>query len=148
VAALMAAFTVAHCVRQRSFRPGIFVTGVCLTNVALTVVTKTVVGRPDPHGLLATDYGGSFPSGHMTSVFVCFGLAVLLARSSAGRWVWLVPALAGGLMGTALLLQAAHWLTDLVGGGLLAICVLAVATASGWSRWLHGQFGKDLGGKQ
>ena len=137
-AGALAAFTLACSVKRRSLRPVIFVGGVGLMTVTLTVATKTAVGRPDPHGLLTNTYGGSFPSGHMTTVMVCLGLALLIARPAAGRWIWCVPALGGSLMGASLLLQATHWFTDIVGGGLLATGLLAFATASGLSRWSHG----------
>jgi membrane-associated phospholipid phosphatase len=136
VAGLLAAFTGAWCVKCRSLRPAAFVSAVCLAAVALTVAVKIIMGRPDPHGLLGSD-GGSFPSGHVIVVMVGVGLAVLIGRPSAGRWVMIIAALAGGLMGVCLLLQAAHWLTDLVGGSLLAVVVLSVAAASRWSDWLH-----------
>jgi hypothetical protein len=35
-----------------------------------------------------------------------------------------------------------------LGGGLVATSVLAVATAPGWSRWSHAQIENDQGGKQ
>jgi membrane-associated phospholipid phosphatase len=135
VAGLLAAFTGACCVKRRSLRPAAFVGSVCLATVALTVAAKIIIGRLDPHGLLGSN-GGSFPSGHVIAVMVSVGLAVLIARPHAGRWVLIIAALAGGLMGVCLLLQAAHWLTDLVGGGLLAVLVLCVAAASSWSRRL------------
>ena len=142
LAGLLAAFTVACCLGRRSGRPAAFVGGVCLATVALTVATKTAVGHPDPHGLLGTN-GGSFPSGHMIAVIVCLGLPVLVAQPRPSRWLWLLPALGGGLMGACLLLQAAHWATDVVGGGLLGIGVLAVTTASGWTRWSHTRLEND-----
>jgi membrane-associated phospholipid phosphatase len=139
---LLAAFTVAYCVRRRSLRPAAFVGGACLVTVALTVATKTAVGYPDPHGSLGAN-GGSFPSGHMTAVIVCLGLPVLVAQQRPSRWLWLLPALGGGLMGACLLLQAAHWATDVVGGGLLGMGVLAVTTASGWTSWSHTRLEND-----
>ena len=138
LALLLAAVTAASCVRRRSLRPATFVGGVSLVTVALTVASQTAVSRPDPHGSLPNSYGGSFPSGHTVAAVVCLGLAVLVALPRAGGWIWLIPALGGSLMGASLLLQAAHWSTDVVGGGLLATGVLAVATASGWTRWSHG----------
>jgi membrane-associated phospholipid phosphatase len=129
VAALLVAFTAVCCVKGRSLRPAAFVGIVSVVTVALTVMTKIAVGRPDPHGLIGST-GGSFPSGHMITLMVSLGLAVLLAWPRAGRWIWLVPALGGGLMGVCLLLQAAHWFTDIVGGILLAVVVLYVTTAS------------------
>jgi membrane-associated phospholipid phosphatase len=137
LAALLAAFTVVCCVRRRSLRPAIFVAGVSMATVALTVATKAAVARPDPHGLIWPD-GGSFPSGHTIAVLVSLGMVVLLAQRPR-PWVWLLVALGGCLMGACLLVQAAHWATDIVGGGLLASTVLAFAAASGWSRWFHGQ---------
>jgi membrane-associated phospholipid phosphatase len=76
----------------------------------------------------------SFPSGHMIGVIVALGIVVMLAQPPVGRWAWLIPALAGGVMGASLLLQAAHWSADIVGGSLLAAGALAIA-ARVWSRW-------------
>jgi undecaprenyl-diphosphatase len=113
-----------------------FVVGVGLATAAVTVGTKIAVGRLNPHGVVGND-GGSFPSGHTTAIVVCIGVCVLMAQQRAGRWVWLIPAFGGAVMGAALLLQAAHWATDIVGGGLLATAVLVIA--SGASRWIHDQ---------
>jgi membrane-associated phospholipid phosphatase len=139
---LLAAFTAAYCVRRRSLRPATFVGCVGLATVALTIAAKTAVGRPDAGGSLGNN-GGSFPSGHVITLMVTLGLAVLVSRPRRGHWVWLIAALGGGLMGVALLLQAVHWLTDLVGGSLLAIVVLCFATASRWSHWLHDKSQND-----
>ena len=97
------------------------------------------MARPDPHGLVVHSNGGSFPSGHTVAVMVCLGVGVLLTHPRAGRWVWLIPAAGGGIVGASMLLQAAHWSTDVLGGALLATGVLAVVIASGWNRWLHQQ---------
>ncbi|MGH8823077.1 MAG: phosphatase PAP2 family protein [Jiangellaceae bacterium] len=144
LAGLLAAFTVAFCVIRRSLRPAMFVGGVWLMTAALTVAAKMAVGRPDTHGTV-DDYGGSFPSGHTISVIVCLGLAVLVAQPRVGRWVWLVPALGGALMGASLLVQAAHWSTDVAGGGLLATGVLAAVSAPGWRRWSQGPLEQQEG---
>jgi membrane-associated phospholipid phosphatase len=138
LAALLAAFTIAYSVKHRSHKPLAFVAGVSLATLAITVATKITVGRLNPHGVLGND-GGSFPSGHTIAVVVCVGLCVLMTQPRASRWIWLIPAFAAGLMGASLLLQAAHWFTDIVGGGLLATAVLAIAIASGGSRWIHDQ---------
>jgi membrane-associated phospholipid phosphatase len=135
-AALLAVFTSAWCVRRRSIRPAVFVGVVAMSTATLTVAVKIAVSRPDPHGLLAND-GGSFPSGHMIGVIVCLGLAALLPLPRTGRWIWFIPALGGALMAVSLLLQAAHWSTDIAGGILLATAVLAAASAPRWRRWLH-----------
>jgi membrane-associated phospholipid phosphatase len=136
LAGLLLALTPAYCVRHRSVRPATVVGGVGLATVALTLATKTAVSRADPHGSLANSHGGSFPSGHTTGVVVGVGLIVMMMmQPRTGRWVWLIPAFGGALMGASLLLQAAHWFTDIVGGGLLATGVLAAA--SGWTDWMH-----------
>ena len=138
LAALLAAFTIAYSVKHRSLKPLAFVAGVCLATVSITVATKITVGRLNPHGVVGND-GGSFPSGHTIAVVVWLGLCVLMTQPHASRWVWLIPAFGAGLMGVSLLLQAAHWFTDIFGGGLLATAVLAIAIASGGSRWIHDQ---------
>jgi membrane-associated phospholipid phosphatase len=136
LAGVLAAFTLAYCIKRRSMRPGAFVGVVYAATVALSVATKWAMGRPDTHGLVANG-GGSFPSGHVISVIVCLGLVALVALPKAGWWIWLIPTGGGSVMGFCLMLQAAHWSTDVVGGALLATAVLAAATSSGWNRWAH-----------
>jgi len=138
LAALLAAFTLAYSVKQRSLKPLAFVAGVGLATVVVSVATKIAVGRLNPHGIMGED-GGSFPSGHTVTIVVCLGLCVLMAQPRTSHWAWLIPAVGAGLMGVSLVLQAAHWLTDVVGGGLLATAVLAIAIASGGSRLIHDQ---------
>jgi membrane-associated phospholipid phosphatase len=142
VLALVAAFTLGYSVKHRSLRPVAFVVGVGLATAAVTVATKIAIGRLNPHGVVGND-GGSFPSGHTIAIIVCLGVCVLLAQPRAGQWVWLIPVSGGAVMGASLLLEAAHWATDIVGGGLLATAVLAIIIASGASRWIHDQVKDD-----
>jgi len=108
--------------------------GVWLVTVALTLAAKMAVGRPDTGGF-TDNLGGSFPSGHTISVIVCFGLAVLVLQPRASWWLWLIPALLGCVMGASLVIQSAHWVTDVLGAGLLATGVLIAVSASGWCQW-------------
>ena len=58
-------------------------------------------GDPDPHGLLGTKADG-LRRVDMIAVIVCLGLPVLVAQPHPSRWIWLFPALGGGLMGACL----------------------------------------------
>jgi undecaprenyl-diphosphatase len=99
-----------------------------------------VVGRPRPQG---PAFG--FPSGHVTAV-AAFGVILLYvatrARVRGGVCTALVAlAIVGPVaVGAARLLLDAHWLSDVVGGGLLGA---SCATAAAWwdashPRALHG----------
>lgn len=123
---LLALVAVVACVRSRSWRPAAYAALLVGVTGALTMVTKVIVGRPDPHQDM-TAVGGSFPSGHTVTVLVCLGGAILLLQELPRWWEWAVVGLVGVAMGLSLLLQAAHWLTDVVGGLLLGLAVLAAA---------------------
>jgi membrane-associated phospholipid phosphatase len=114
---------------RRSWRPALYALLIGFVAGTLALVTKLLLGRPNPHYEM-DGVGGAFPSGHMVSVLVCLGGAVLVLRTGSRWWEWLAVTTVGLCMAVSLLLQAAHWLTDVVGGALLATAVLAAMSLS------------------
>ena len=116
--------------RRRSWRPLAYAALIGACGSVLILASKLLLHRTDPHDDLVT-VGGSFPSGHVALLLVCLGGAVLVLTEHSRWWAWLLVALVELSMALALLFQAAHWLTDVVGGVLLAVPVLLVAST--WS---------------
>jgi membrane-associated phospholipid phosphatase len=113
----------------RSWRPAGFALLVGGLALILTELTKVLVARPDPH-YATLPHSGSFPSGHTVTVFVVLGGTLLMLRPVTHLWQWLIVCAVGGAMGLALLVEGAHWLTDVVGGVLLSAFVLVLASVS------------------
>lgn len=90
-----------------------------------TVVVKLSLHRTDPHHDLSSI--GSFPSGHVTFVLVGLGGMLVASGVRIGWKHWAVVAAATITMGVSLLLQAAHWGSDVLGGVLLGLLVLGAA---------------------
>jgi hypothetical protein len=70
----------------------------------------------------------------MVALVVSLGTIALLVRGVARIWSWLawsLVAVSGSVMVVALLLSATHWLTDVLGGVLVAGAVLC------WARGLR-----------
>ncbi len=133
VVVLLVVVVVATAVRRRSWAPVALVALYGGAAAALTLATKLGYGRTDPHGTLNGD-SGSFPSGHALAVLVCLGLALLVVRPATRWWQWCLVALAGMAMDLALLLEAAHWLTDILGATTIAVGALAAASSSALRR--------------
>jgi undecaprenyl-diphosphatase len=130
-----------QCLRRRTIRPAVLVAAACLVAVALVTVIKLLVANPDPHGGLT--HGGSFPSGHTLAVAGSAGLALLLVRAEPPWPAWALPAGLALVMGSALLVEGAHWGSDVLGGALLATALLAATAATGAPRWA-GQPGRGV----
>ena len=123
-------------VMHRSLRPLLLAGAVGAVTALVVTLLKVWIGRPDVHA--GVSHGGSYPSGHTASLIVCCGLLIMLLRPGRASRLWAAVAAPGAVMGAALVLEGAHWTTDVVGGGLLAVAVLAVATALGADRWAAG----------
>jgi membrane-associated phospholipid phosphatase len=130
VATLLVLAGLAASLRRRSVAPLATAVMVGVVGGLAALATKVALGRPDPSGVRST-LGGSFPSGHVLSVLVCLGGAVLVLSARPPWWTWALVALATAGMGYGLLIQSAHWLTDVTGGVLLGLSVLAAACTRG-----------------
>lgn len=134
--------------RFRPRRTGEFVGIMVLTEIA-TSSLKLLVDRARPLGSDAAEIltSAGFPSGHVTRTAVA--CAFVLTMVSASRRVRICLGLAALgiviLMGLARVASGAHYVTDVLGGALLAASVLSLwqlsrALRSAWST-------QDLGGR-
>ena len=90
---------------------------------------KGAVDRPRPPGSLISTSAAAFPSGHaIASAVTAVGLVLVLAPPGPSRWRWEVRAVAFAVvMALSRVYLRAHWLSDVVVGGLLG-----AALALGW----------------
>jgi undecaprenyl-diphosphatase len=106
----------------------------------IDVVFKAAVDRARPHftNPVAHASGGSFPSGHAftatlgAGVLLLWALPLLSTRGRVAAWIAavLVP-LAVGVSRVAL---GVHWVSDVVGGWVLGVGLLAL-TAAAFESW-------------
>lgn len=129
--ALTLALAITLAVRRRSWRP-FLCTGITLTvGLGVALATKFVFRRPDLTGDIG-GIGGSYPSGHVIAALLSTGCALLM-WSRIRRWLaWAAVGLAGLVVAWALMVQTAHWFTDVLAAFLLGVAVLAVAAKLPW----------------
>ena len=91
------------------------------TSEALIGTSKALFDRPRPLGSLVGTSGASFPSGHAIAAAVtAVGLVVALLPAGHARWKWeRRAALYASVMALSRTYLGAHWLSDVVAGGLL-----------------------------
>jgi undecaprenyl-diphosphatase len=120
--------TVLLAVRRRWLQLAAFVLAVT-TSEALIGVVKAAFGRARPLESLVVTSGASFPSGHATAGAVtAVGLVVVLLPPGKARWAWEFRAATfATVMSLSRTYLGAHWLSDVVAGGLLGTSI-----AVGW----------------
>ncbi|MEU1686118.1 phosphatase PAP2 family protein [Micromonospora sp. NPDC005707] len=108
----------------------------------LGALLKLLVGRhrPDLLDPVARAAGYSFPSGHALNATLAAGVLLLVflpfARHSRA-WrgaLWAAAVLIAVLTGLSRIALGVHWTSDVVGGWLLGVAVVA-ATAAAFSTW-------------
>ena len=92
-----------------------------LTSEILIGTLKAAFGRARPPGSLIGTSGATFPSGHAIAAAVtAVGLVIVLLPPGPSRWRWEVRAiLFAFIMALSRVYLRAHWLSDVVAGGLL-----------------------------
>jgi undecaprenyl-diphosphatase len=100
-----------------------------MTSEVLIGVLKGAFDRARPVGSLIATSGASFPSGHAIAAAVTsVGLVIVLVPAGHTRWRWeMHAAFYASLMALSRTYLGAHWLSDVVAGGLLGSAI-----AIGW----------------
>lgn len=123
---------------------------VVATTAGAVVALKFLVDRGDPTGQ-HTSLGGSFPSGHSAVLLVCVATGAMLVSCPTRWWQRGGCVLLEGILAVAMLAVGLHWLTDIVGGALVAGLVLGVEAVvvgpgGGWShRGRHHRLRRRVG---
>jgi undecaprenyl-diphosphatase len=105
-----------------------------ITSEVLIGSLKAAYDRKRPPGSLISTSGATFPSGHaIAGAVTAVGLVVVLVAPGTARWKWEVRAiLVAFLIALSRVYLSAHWLSDVVAGGLLG-----GALALGWPALLQ-----------
>lgn len=112
--------------RQRSWAPLFLLAALTVPVVLLILGTKAVVDRVDPAGGLIPGRG-AYSSGHSAFILLCSAGVAMLIERPVRWWARLVVAALCILMALSLLWIGLHWLSDIVGGTLIGLAVLALA---------------------
>jgi undecaprenyl-diphosphatase len=114
--------------RRHWLRLAAFVLAVVTSELCIGPL-KAAIDRPRPPGSLIATSAASFPSGHaIASAVTAVGLVLVLAPPGKMRWRWEVRAVIFAVvMALSRVYLRAHWLSDVVVGGLIG-----AALALGW----------------
>jgi membrane-associated phospholipid phosphatase len=117
--------------QARSVLPGAVVIGTVAAAWAAETALKALVDRPSsPAELQLTAATHTFPSGHVTGTGALLGIIAVcigVGRSRIDRALLTVFVLAGVVVvALARLYLGVHWLTDVIGGALLAGCFVSL----------------------
>ena len=130
---LRAAAAALLAVRRRWLQLAAFSLAV-VTSEALIGPLKALYARPRPPDPLMGTSSFSFPSGHaIAGAVTAVGLVLVLLDPGPKRWSWEVrAAVFAVLMAGSRTYLGAHWLSDVVGGGLIG-----TGLAVGWPALLQ-----------
>jgi membrane-associated phospholipid phosphatase len=134
--AVLAATCLVLVARRRSWWTVLFAVVPTGLSVAAAAATKATIGRPDPRGGVSAS-GGAYPSGHMVAVVVCVAVCLLVVSPRVRWWWWAAMSVPCWLMAASLVVTAAHWPSDVLGGGLLGGAVVAGASGLAWRGRAH-----------
>jgi membrane-associated phospholipid phosphatase len=122
--ALLGTVAAVVAVSRRRWTPVAVAGLVTVPTAAVVVATKWVVERADPAGGLVLHHG-AFPSGHAALLLTSAAGVALVIRRPVPPWSRML--VAGVWAGTVLclLVVGTHWFSDVVGGTLVGVAVVA-----------------------
>ncbi|WP_432901223.1 phosphatase PAP2 family protein [Micromonospora matsumotoense] len=127
---------------RRARRLALWVVTTMVVGGALGALLKLLVGRDRPELLdpVARAAGFSFPSGHALNATLAAGVLLLVFlpftrdRPVARVLLWTAAVLLVGVTGLSRVALGVHWVSDVLGGYLLGVAVVA-ATSAAFRTW-------------
>ncbi|MEU5913353.1 phosphatase PAP2 family protein [Micromonospora sp. NPDC047527] len=123
--------------RRGARRLALWVTTTMVVGGSLGPLLKLLVGRDRPELLdpVARAAGYSFPSGHALNATLAAGVLLLVFLPYAGRGVsrvalWVAAVLVTVVTGLSRVALGVHFTSDVIGGWMLGVAVLAATTAA------------------
>jgi undecaprenyl-diphosphatase len=134
---LLALAVIAYLLLGRARRLALWVAATSAVGLGVQAATKLATARQRPRFPDAVDsaHGWAFPSGHVMTATITFGLVVALVvlLGAGGRAVrtavWAVAVVSAAGVAFTRVFLGVHWCTDAVAGWLLGGAVLAVCSA-------------------
>lgn len=119
------------CVRARTALPLVRLAVLAGVTVSIVLALKYGIGRHAPSGVHGPEAFRSYPSGHMATAVVLWGLLYAVVAEHPDRGVsrqvaWLLSWLAPLMVLVGMVLRDYHWVTDLVGAAALCVVLLQV----------------------
>jgi undecaprenyl-diphosphatase len=120
--------------QARSMVPGIVVVGTVGSATLAETALKAVVARPmTPAELQLFTNSHTFPSGHVTGTGALLGIIAVCVGvgTSRAERAWLAGCVVTGVLVVAVarMYLGVHWLTDVIGGALLAGVFVSLGAA-------------------
>lgn len=127
---------------HRARRLALWVVTTMAVGGLLGALLKLLVGRDRPDLLdpVARAAGYAFPSGHALNATLAAGVLLLVflpytrGRAASRVALWVAAVLLAGVTGLSRVALGVHWTSDVLGGWLLGVAVLA-ATSAAFTTW-------------
>jgi membrane-associated phospholipid phosphatase len=139
------------CVRARTALPLARLAVLAGVTVSIVLALKYGIGRHAPSGVHGPEASRSYPSGHMATAVILWGLLYSVVAEHPDHAVsrqvaWLLSWLAPLMVMVGMVLRDYHWVTDLVGAAALCT-VLLQAERLALRHWRGARGGPESAGR-
>ena len=126
---ILTMFIGAYLLYKKHEKDSTFFTILIFFNLGMIAVLKEVIRLARPINMIMNETSYAFPSGHAAMAMVLFGFFIYLSwkylKPESMRWTTILSIAMILLVGFTRVYLNVHWLSDVLGGYALGLCILA-----------------------